>query len=381
MSAPADPTRDVPLVLSGYELREEVGRGGFARVHRAEPTGGGDAVAIKIGIRPELLSVLRHEGELLRQLRSPHFVQIIEEAVDADPPYFVLEFCGGGDLRAAMLDAPGERLPPGRVIELITSVLEGMAFAHEEGIVHGDLKPENVLLDGEGRPKIADLGLSRAQRRKKLLLDARVREGDDAPIEPSLATGADGAGRLRGTFDYVAPEVRAGGELSPASDVYALGVLTYELAVGRRPLGLVEPLRVVLARLDPPVDVPAALDRVVGRALARDAERRYPDAGTMLADLAAGEQGIELVAPVAETSIEPTLRGVRPVGDVSFLMTLLVGIMLPAIILFTVIAIDRYGAELDEPLVALLRVALVATPTMLAVLGSLLLDTAARRGR
>lgn len=268
---------EVGLVFSGHLLSEELGRGGQSRVFRAVPEAGGPAVAVKVAIDPALVSALRAEGDSLRRLTSPRFVRILEERLDADPPFFVLELCPGGDLGRALAAAPGGRLPPARVLELARGVLEGVTFAHEEGVVHGDLKPENILLDAEGGPKIADLGLSRARRRELVV----------PGVQPSLASGEDG--KLRGTFDYLAPEVRAGGPIDPRSDVYALGVLLYELLVGERPLGL---FRLPSEVLGPEAGVPRALDRVIGRALLADPALRYQDAGVMLVDLELGDVGL-----------------------------------------------------------------------------------------
>jgi serine/threonine protein kinase len=198
----------------------------------------------------------------------------------------VLELCEGGDLRALLERSPGKRVAPAEVLRLVRGILEGAAFMHEEGVAHGDLKPENVLLDGKGEPKIADLGLSRAHRRKLL----GVAEG--APVEGSLETGD---AKVRGTFDYIAPEVRRGGDLAPSSDAYSLGVLVFELLVGRRPLGLFQLPGEILASEG--VAVPPELDRLVARALAHDPDERYANGRQMLADLDAGEKGLVLREP------------------------------------------------------------------------------------
>jgi serine/threonine-protein kinase len=267
------------VTLSGHLLSEEIGVGGFSRVFRAEPVVGGPAVAIKVAIRPELAAALRAEGSVLRRLEGPRFVKVLSEHWDQDPPCVVLELCPGGDLRALLDRSERKRLPPERVLAIATGVLEGMAFAHDEGLVHGDLKPENVLLDASGEPKIADLGLSRA-RREELLATRNA-------LDASVATEAS---KIRGTFDYLAPEVRAGAGISTASDVYALGVLIYELLVGARPLGLFRLPGEILRREG--IAVPAALDRVVARALAHDVLDRFPDASVMLAHLEAGDAGL-----------------------------------------------------------------------------------------
>ncbi len=264
---------DVGVTLSGHLLSEELGRGGMSRVFRAEPVGGGAAVALKVALDPALVGALRAEGATLRRLTSPRFVRILEERLDADPPHFVLELCPGGDLASLARGSPGGRVPAPRVVELARDVLEGMAFAHDEGVVHGDLKPENILLDAEGRAKVADLGLSRAAR-----ASLRTRG-----LAGSLDTAPD---RVRGTFDYLAPEVRNGGPITPASDVYALGVTLHELLVGERPHGLFRPPSDVLG---PEAGVPPGLDRAIARALQPDPRERHPDAGVLLVDLLLGE--------------------------------------------------------------------------------------------
>jgi serine/threonine-protein kinase len=278
--------------LSGHLLSAEIGQGGFSRVFRAEPTGGGPAIAIKVAVRPELVTALREEGSVLRRLQGPRFVQILEEHFDEDPPYFVLELCEGGDLRAHLDGLEKKRLPPERVLELARGILEGVAFAHEEGVVHGDLKPENVLLTATGEPKIADLGLSRARRRELL-----VRKNE---IDASIGTEKS---KVRGTFDYLAPEVRAGGEITARSDVYALGVLIYEVLTGARPLGLFALPAAILAGEG--VTVAPELDRIVARALAHEPDDRYEDASRMLADLLAGAEGVTAAPPARDAAVGP----------------------------------------------------------------------------
>lgn len=273
---------DVGVVLSGHLLSRELGRGGMARVFLASPAQGGAAVAIKVALDPRLVEALRAEGATLRRLRSPRFVRVLEERLDADPPHLILEHCPGGDLGEACAAAPEGRLAPERVMALAIDVLEAMAFAHDEGVVHGDLKPENVLLDGEGRAKVADLGLSRAARRSLLM----------AGVEGSLAT--DDASHVRGTHDYLAPEVRRGGAITRASDVFALGVTLYELLVGTRPHGMFRPPSEVLG---PAAAVPPALDRVIARALSPEPHERHADANAMLVDLSLGAASAEPAPP------------------------------------------------------------------------------------
>jgi serine/threonine protein kinase len=335
------------LVLSGYLVTGELGQGGQARVVRAAPAGGGPEVAIKLALDPRLVQALRAEGGVLRRLEGPRFVRVLAEHLDEDPPFVVLELCPGGDLRQRLRAAPGGRLEPDEVERLLAQILEGVAAAHDEGIVHADLKPENVLLDAGGAPKLADLGLSRADRRRLALEHAR--EG----VQDSLAT----EGKVHGTFDYLAPELRAGRELSTQSDVYALGVLLYELLTGQRPVGLVEPPGAVVARAGGAV--PPRLDRVCLRALARDPRERYPDAGLMLEDLRAGDQGIEVLrggGPRADA--EEAL--VPPIPDPVFFAGLGLMIVAPAALLAITYTALSWLSHAGGPLRALELVALLA---------------------
>jgi serine/threonine-protein kinase len=327
--------------LSGHLITREIGRGGFSRVFRAEPTGGGPSVAIKVAVRPELVAALRSEGAILRRLTGPRFVEILEEHLDEDPPYFVLELCEG-DLRARL--EKDKRIPPAEVERLLTGILEGCAFAHEEGVVHGDLKPENVLLDAKGEPKIADLGLSRAQKRQLLT---------GSGVEASVPTEE---ARVRGTFDYLAPETRKGEEITPASDVFALGVLAYELLLGKRPLGVFQLPRAALAKEG--IEVSRALDRVVERSLAHDASARYPDAAVMLADLRAGDHGLEWTREAAGPSRAPRAFRVEPVSDLSFAVQIYTAFVLPILIFCLVGNGIRFHVESRAVRLGLFAVAL-----------------------
>jgi serine/threonine protein kinase len=339
------------VTLSGHLISAEIGAGGFSRVFRAEPVGGGPAVAIKVAVRSELVQALRAEGAVLRRLQGPRFVKILEEHLDDDPPYFVLELCEKGDLRARLEKAEKRRLPPEEVEKLARGILEGVAFAHDEGVVHGDLKPENVLLDAAGAPKIADLGLSRAHRLQLLR---------GAALEGSLAT--DSERRIRGTFDYLAPETRKGEEITPASDVYALGVLLYELLTGQRPLGVFPLPRALLGREG--VTVSKALDRVIARALAHDTAERYPDASLMLADLEAGDQGIEWARETKDDSRAPKIARIEPVNDLLFAVHIYSAIVLPILIFGVVLTLVRDHVPALE-----VRGALVAAGSVLVLLG------------
>ena len=141
----------------------------------------------------------------------------------------------GGDLAQAIRAAGPGGLPEARVRELIVGILEGLAFAHGQGVVHRDIKPGNILFDADDRPMLADFGLS--------VHAASGAPGDQSVVRRSMAlsTGGEapgGGGHVVGTLAYMAPEVREGREATAASDIYSLGVMLFEMLVGRRPSGL-----------------------------------------------------------------------------------------------------------------------------------------------
>ncbi len=216
-----------------------------------------------------------------------------------------------------------------------------------------------MLLDARGEPKIADLGLSRAQRRQLL----------GSGVEASVRTEE---ARVRGTFDYLAPEIRKGEEITPASDVFALGVLAFELLMGKRPLGVFQLPRAALAKEG--IEVPRALDRIVERALAHDATARYPDAAVMLADLRAGDHGLEWARETAGPSRAPRAFRVEPVNDLSFAVQIYTAFVLPILIFCLVGNGIRFHVE-SRPL----RAALFALALGLVALASLRAFTVVRR--
>ena len=261
-------TRKEGETIGGYRLLAPLGRGGFSEVWRAaREDGSGAEVALKILVHPEHTAQLRAEAGALALVRGEGIVSILEMNLEHEPPFLVLELAPGKDLRSRV--ALLRRLGPVAAVTTIEEVLGILARVHEEGIVHGDLKPENVLLDRMGRAKLADFGLSRriTQRSGSLSVSLSL---EDA--------------RLAGTLDYMAPEQRDGEKPTPRSDVYAMGVVFYELLTGERPQGVFKFPSERDARC-PPV-----IDRTLACALAKDPCHRFADAGAMLGFLRSGLQ-------------------------------------------------------------------------------------------
>lgn len=259
-----------------YELLDEIGRGGTSVVHRARDRHTGREVAVKLVDHaagdPAALEQFAREAQIAGALQHPNVVQTLAAKAGGGAAALVTEYVAGGTLRAALRVAAeaGERWPYARVAAVLRDVASALAHAHAAGVVHRDVKPENVLLeDGTGRACLADFGIA-------VLLD---RFG-------SVASGGEAAG----TPSYMAPEQIAGRCVDERTDVYALGLVGWEMLAGRRPWEG-EPLHLVLHNQQyamlPPLaalrpDIPAYLLAAVEGALAKDPRGRWRDGAEFL---------------------------------------------------------------------------------------------------
>jgi tRNA A-37 threonylcarbamoyl transferase component Bud32 len=261
--------------VPGYEVLEELGRGGMGVVYKARHVKLNRTVALKMLLAgrhagPEQMARLQSEGEAVARLQHPNIVQVFEVGAHQGTPFLALEFCPGGPLDRKLGGAP---LRPREAAALVEALAGAMHAAHLQGVVHRDLKPANVLLAEDGTPKISDFGLA-----KKL-------------DEPGLTV----SGAVMGTPLYMAPEQAAGRnrEVGPRSDVYALGAILYELLTGRPPFRAatpVETLAQVLREEPVPVrrlapQVPRDLETVCHRCLEKNPARRYASAAALGEDL------------------------------------------------------------------------------------------------
>jgi eukaryotic-like serine/threonine-protein kinase len=253
-----------PPLRGRYLLEDKVAAGGMGEVWRARDTRLGRIVAVKLLRRefadnPEYRNRLRLEGRHGAQLSHPGIVAVhdYDDGSAGGVPYLVMEYVAGPSL-AKVLAAEGT-LSPGRVLALIAQAAQALACAHAAGIVHRDMKPGNLLMDGN-QVKIADFGIARA-------------------IGTASVTQA---GLMLGTPAYLSPEQAAGIPATPASDLYSLGVIAYECLSGRPPFGG-SALSVALAHLDRPLPplprtVPGPVAELVAALTAKDARRRPGDA-------------------------------------------------------------------------------------------------------
>jgi YD repeat-containing protein len=264
-----------PLAVPGYEVLIELGRGGMGVVHQARHLASGRLVALKV-LRDALLdspqqrSRFRIEADALTRLRHPNVVGLIEAGEQDGRPYFVMELVTGGSLDRRLAGKPQ---PAREAAELVETLARAVGFAHQQGIVHRDLKPGNILLAEDGTPKLNDFGLARQ-------LDADTRQTN---------TGA-----VLGTPRYMSPEQAEGRpeRIGPATDVWALGVILYEMLTGRTPFAgaLVEVLdQIRNAEPEPPSkvqpDTPRDLETICLKCLHTDPAKRYASAVELAEDL------------------------------------------------------------------------------------------------
>lgn len=242
--------QEMPVEVRGYEVIRFAGHGGLGRVWQARRLSDGRLVALKLTQTndPEMTERLAIEAETLRAMHHPHVVELLDLTTSVEGhPVLVMEWMDGPDLAVHLPDGGFDF---DHALQLYLPVLEAVAHAHGLGIIHRDLKPSNILLTADGVPRVSDFGLARS-------LNQRV-----------VAFSMTRSGAVAGTVEYLAPECyRADYAPSPAADIYALGVLLYELLSGTPPRGAWQPLSQIK-----PLDV--RVDELIGQVMHPDPARR-----------------------------------------------------------------------------------------------------------
>ncbi|MBO0867192.1 MAG: serine/threonine protein kinase, partial [Micromonosporaceae bacterium] len=321
MSATTGLEPDLP-VLPGLRLTRELGRGGTGVVYRAERLADSATVAVKVlheaYSTPQLRRRLREEATRAARVRHPGVVRVFEVGEQEGLTWLVMELVDGPSLQD-VLDRDG-RLPPALAAELIGQAADALGAIHAAGLAHGDLKPANLLLPGwpdadstldlSTSVKLVDFGLSRRLPEADLGLS----EGTEWMHSGSTAIDRPPGG----TIAYMAPEQWSGVPATTSSDIYAVGGTLYAALTGTRPFD--EPslpqLAYAVANAPRPVpsrmaaEIPPALDAVVGRALAKDPARRYPDAQALAA-------AVRTASRPASTASTRRARLLRRVGRVA----------------------------------------------------------------
>ncbi len=210
--------------LGNYTLIEPLGRGAFGEVWKAGHAEiDGLTAAVKIPTEPNYIKTLRQEALFQHNLEHPNIVRALDLSVTSDPPYMIMELVQGRSLREMMMEK--KRITWQEALDIFNVILEAMEYAHDNGVIHRDLKPENILVSDSGEIKITDFGLGRAAEATRSL-------------QLSLGSMPESDGRaLVGTFEYMSPEQKQGGDVDERTDVYSLGKLLFEMLTGEVPAG------------------------------------------------------------------------------------------------------------------------------------------------
>lgn len=261
------------LLAERYEILQELGEGGMGTVYKAQDRELDRVVALKV-IRPDLarqadiLKRFKQELILSRQVTHRNVVRIFDLGVAGSIKFITMEYLDGRDLKTILVR---EKFTPQKAAEIICQVCRGLEAAHAENVIHRDLKPQNIMLDTQGRVSVMDFGLAHS-------LEER---------------GMTRTGALMGTPDYMSPEQAQGQKADARSDIFSLGIIFYEMLTGKLPFHAESLLGTLLARtqqrakpvreVDP--QIPQPLNDIVAKCLATEADKRYQSATELLADL------------------------------------------------------------------------------------------------
>ena len=280
-TAPGSPHADLALghlFANRYKIEQILGRGGMGVVYKAVDSQLDETVAIKtlpgdvMTRSPEDLERFKREIRLARKITHRNVLRTFDYG-EAEGVYFIsMEFVRGYTLSELLDEAPNRQMPSRAAVGISRQICRGLHAAHEQGIIHRDIKPGNVLIDAKGEVKLMDFGI------------ARMAEAPEAMTQ---------AGLIIGTPHYMSPEQIQGNQLDPRSDVYSMGILIYEMLVGHRPFESSSLTGVLTAHITeaarPPIelrpDVGREVNGIVMKCLTKDPKARYADAGALLADL------------------------------------------------------------------------------------------------
>ena len=274
----------IPSKIGRYEIKAELGRGGMATVYRGYDPQVKRDVAVKVLPReflhdPTFRTRFTREAETVAGLEHPAIVPLYDFGEEGGQPYFIMRLMPGGSLADRLKDGP---LPVEECVRIVARLARALDDAHSRGIIHRDLKPGNILFDSHNEPYVSDFGI------------AKLSQGGGTQ-------GVTGSG-IVGTPAYMSPEQTLGKPVGPQSDVYALGIILYEMLTGHQPYEADTPIAVALMHLSQPLplprqfnaDIPNDVEDVARVALEKETGDRYQTAGELAAALAATQSGAAL---------------------------------------------------------------------------------------
>ncbi len=341
--------------LGPYQIVAPLGEGGMAAVFKAFHPAMDRYVALKVlpqqfARDPQFVARFRQEARLVARLQHPHILPVHDFGESDGYTYLTMPLVGGGTLKDLLTGRP---LPLPRIQVILHELGDALDYAHAQGVVHRDIKPSNVLLDERGHCLLTDFGIAK-------MVEATAR----------LTT----TGGIIGTPIYMSPEQGRGGTVDARSDLYALGVMLYEMATGRPPFDAETPLAVIFKHIQDPLplprtvnpQVPEALERVILKALAKSPEDRFQTAGALVEALAPLSPSPSARPP--GTAVSPQLFSRAPllVGSVIALVGLgLLGV-LAALMLVRGFGPDPNLRSTAQPSEVLVALEATATPGLQA---------------
>ena len=285
-------------VLNGYEIDAFISQGGMAVVYRARRSSDGQTVALKVlreqyAADAEFVERFQREARAVASLTHPNMVQVYESGEAQGVHFIAMEFVEGQDLKRYLRGREGP-LRASEAVRIAVAVCEVLDYAHRRGIIHRDIKPQNILLAKDGTVKVTDFGIARA------LSSVTITQ----------------TGTVLGSVQYLSPEQARGQTVGRAADIYALAVVLFEMVTGRLPFDGDSAIAIALRHIHdvPPSliqlnpEVPPALEAVILRAMAKQPEHRYPSAADFASDVL-GQTSYWREAPAADRE---ATRRVRP---------------------------------------------------------------------
>jgi len=298
--------------IGRYHILEKLGEGGMATVYRAFDTRLERDVALKViqPIRqqsPEFLKRFEREAKALAQLAHPNIVSIHDFGEQDGMPYLVMEYTPGGTLKQSL----GEPMPWPQACRLLAPIARALHYAHQQKIIHRDIKPSNILITASGDPKLSDFGIAKI-------------------LEAEKTWDLTGTGVGIGTPEYMAPEQGMGKAIDHRADIYALGIVLFEMVTGRTPFRADTPLAVLLKQVNDPLprprefveDLPKAVEQVLFKALAKNPEDRFQEMGDFAGAIEVLLRNEEKAGGESRTLLGGRLRRIGVIGGAAAILIL-----------------------------------------------------------